>query len=112
MSDHDFKVRYYRGSENLAADCFSRINFVESNYIAIDNEEVKRYQKNCNETKSLLKSHLKHFKKRPNSVTMSLWSCRKDVEFVNGYIKIQGKIFIPKSLRLKCLTLAHGCHIG
>ena len=111
LSDFNFEVRYYRGSENLAADCFSRINFLESS-IALDMAEIERSQKACSETKALLKAHQRNFVTKPKAVTASLWSCRRNVTYEDNLVKVNDKVFVPQSLRLKCLILAHGCHLG
>ena len=113
LSDFNFEVKYYRGSENLAADCLSRIHFVsEPSTIVMDMSEVERKQKCCAETKSFLRAHRNNFQKKPKTVSPSLWSCRKNATFDDGLVKINGKVFVPKSLRFKTLILAHGCHLG
>ncbi len=114
LSEFNFEVKYYRGSENLAADCLSRINFVSehSSIIVMNMSEVERKQKCCAETKSFLRAHRNNFQKKPKTVSSSLWSCRKNVTFEDDLVKINGKVFIPKSLRFKTLILAHGCHLG
>jgi transposase InsO family protein len=112
LSEYNFELRYYRGSENLAADCFSRVNFVDETPLVLDLEEIKMRHKTCPETKAFLKAQQKNYKKRPKAVTPGLWSCRKDVTHEGDLLKINGKIFVPRSLRYKCLVLAHGCHVG
>ena len=112
LGEYNFELRYYRGSENLAADCFSRINFIDDTPLVLDLKEVEMRQKACQETKAFLKAYQKNYVKKPKAVSPSLWSCRKDVTYGGNFLKVNGKIFVPKSLRHKCLVLAHGCHVG
>ena len=112
LSEYNFEIRYYRGSENLAADCFSRINFIDETPLVLDLKEVERRQKTCQETKAFLKAYQNNYVKKPKAVSPTLWSCRKDVTYEGNFLKINEKIFVPKSLRYKCLVLAHGCHVG
>lgn len=115
LADYNFVVRYYRGSENLAADCFSRINTLSENSeipVAIDSGHVKTAQKFCAETKVFIEALERNFAKRPAAVSPNLWSCRKDASFDGEFLRIDGKFFVPYALRRKCLLLAHGCHAG
>ena len=114
LADYNLVVRYYRGSENLAADCFSRINNVTDcqESIALDEGKLLKSQQICPETKAFLLALKRGYMKRPNAVSAALWSCRKDACIDEGMLKINNKIFVPYSMRRKCLMLAHGCHAG
>lgn len=114
LADYNFVVRYYRGSENLAADCFSRINNVTTcqESIALDESKLLNGQQSCPETKAFLLALERGYMKRPNSVSAALWSCRKNACVDDGVLKVNNKIFVPYSMRRKCLMLAHGCHAG
>lgn len=107
ISEYNFVVRYYRGSEKLAADCFSRINTLSESpeTFSIDQSCFLTEQKLCPETKAFIHALKRNFVKRPAAVSPNLWSYRKDANFDGGFLRIADKVFVPYALRRKSLLL-------
>ena len=114
LLEFDFKVQYLKGKENVAADCLSRINAMEfdDNALLIDENEVKEKQKFCKETSFMKTAIEKNYKRKPRMVSQVLWSLKKHCTVRDGILYVHGKLFVPYSLRLKVLTIGHGCHLG
>ena len=63
LQEFDFEVCYYRGSENVAADFFSRINVMqEFPFGNIALEEIRLKQSFCKETKLIKEAVIKSFR--------------------------------------------------
>ena len=114
LQEFTFDVEHCKGTENAAADCFTRINcLADVDLPLISDEEVLNAQKFDTETQQMKTAVQRGLSKKPESVSLSLWKMRSVVR-VSGVAltHTNGKLFVPFSLRRKVLVVAHGCHHG
>ncbi len=115
LQEFNFRVKHCSGKSNTVADCLSRINVIESlpgeTFLSESNIiNAQTYDKECKAMIDVLTKKSKH---KPENVSLSVWRMRKSLVVDNGVLKSSfGKLFIPYKLRLKVLTIAHGCHHG
>ena len=114
LQEFDFRVTYCKGSDNVVADCFSRINGLDENPLPIVGEnEVRRAQEFDPETIAMVQVLSRRTTTRPLEVSPVLWGNRGNLKTAGGKLfHIDGRIFVPHRMRLKLLTVAHGCHPG
>ena len=113
LQEYSFKIIHCKGEDNVTADCLSRINFVDFAPPTVSLEYVQRAQSFDNECKFMLKFLNAEIKQKPEEITSALWSIRGQLIQKSGIIYHKNDtIFVPKSARIKVLTLCHGLHRG
>ena len=111
----NFEVKHCSGKDNPAADCLSRVNFLddEPGELLVNEQEIAESQKFDEETKSMIVCLNDECVLKPDNVHNNLWRHRNDFCVRNGILETKfSKIFVPFKFRLKVLTVAHGLHHG
>ena len=114
LQEFDFKVKHCKGTDNVVADCLSRVFLIENKQsLLVSEDEVKDVQFFDSETKSMIKCLNNNYKSKPSDISLSLWKVRNQLTVVDNVLFTQfNKIFVPFSLRKKILAVAHGNHNG
>ena len=115
LQEFSFKIVHCKGEDNVAADCLSRINFVDFAPTAVSLayiEKAQCFDAECTAMLKFLKGEGENAEKTVD-ITPSFWSIRAQLQHKDGVIYNRNdKIFVPKSARIKVLNLSHGLHRG
>ena len=114
LQEFDFEVQHCKGKDNLAADCLSRLTAIEVEGMSIiRNQQVIAAQKFDAETQSMITALQRSYRRKPGNVSDRLWKLKNYLMVDDQLLKTKSqRTFVPYSLRLKVLTLGHGCHCG
>ena len=115
LQEFNFRVEHCSGKSNTAADCLSRINSIDvlPGETFVSEESIMEAQKFDIETQQMIKFIEGNGQEWPEGVSQTVWKMRKSLTVADGILQSMfGKMFIPFRLRLKVLTVAHGCHSG
>ena len=115
LQAYDFEVKYCKGDDNVAADCFSRICSMEANddLSPLSIEHVINQQEHDDETQQMIIELSENTGKKPKNVSKELWNMRKTLIVKNHLLyDASSKLFVPYNMRLKLLTCCHGLHRG
>ena len=111
LQEFTFEVKHCAATDNVAADCFSRICSIELNSV-VTVEDIKLAQQTDNQCKILSRAITSGYTKKPRALHEDLWSNLSRFTIKDGAIKWAERFLIPYKLRLKVLTAAHSCHCG
>jgi len=115
LQEYNFRVEHCSGKSNVVADSLTRVNAMDflPGETFVSEEEISKAQKFDVECKCMIESIERKFRKKPFKVTDGLWKCREQLCVRDSNLMTkENKLFVPFSLRLKILTVAHGCHQG
>jgi predicted aspartyl protease len=114
LQEFDFEVVFCPGKENVVADCFSRINFVDFAPPCVDVTYVERVQSFDDECKLLINAvECQRLQCKPDGVSETMWSQRKTLRVKERILyNDKGQIYVPFKARIKVLTVCHALHRG
>lgn len=114
LQEFVFQVVFCPGKENVVADCFSRVNFVDFAPPCVDISYIQKAQSFDNETKLLITAvQRKQLRCRPEGVSEAMWSQRKALRIKEQVLyNASDKIYVPYKARVKVLTVSHALHRG
>ena len=115
LQEFNFTVDYCQGTQNIVADCFSRINVLTDDVgeLIVGEDDVTAAQMFDYESKSMVNCVEKGIMVKPCNISLNLWKLRSNLSIKNGVLLNSfGKKFVPFKFRHKMLTVAHGCHHG